>query len=122
MRRTDRPREGAALGGGERSGEGPWQHGLDHWKGSSPSGPGYLRMVRSHKIAAEERRKGAPARKGRRGAFAEVPQETCAVPALRLPQGRQQKDPGGPGTSKREIWRSARFCRAEPKTHVCGTL
>ena len=85
MRRTDRPREGAALGGGERSGEGQRKCRLDHRKGSSRSGPSYLRSVRSHKIAAEERRKGAPARKGRRGAFAEVPQETCAVPALRLP-------------------------------------
>ena len=30
-----------------------------------------------------ERREGAPARKGRRGAFAEVPQVTRAVSALR---------------------------------------
>ena len=39
--------------------------------------------VTSQKIAAVERREGAPARKGRRGAFAKVPQETRAVPALR---------------------------------------
>ena len=37
----------------------------------------------SQKIAAVECREGAPARKGRRGAFAEVPQETCAGSALR---------------------------------------
>ena len=39
--------------------------------------------VTSQKIATVERREGAPARKGRRGAFAKVPQETRAVPALR---------------------------------------
>ena len=39
--------------------------------------------VTSQKIATVERRKGAPVRKGRRGAFAKVPQVTRAVSALR---------------------------------------
>jgi hypothetical protein len=39
--------------------------------------------VTSYKIATVERRNGAPVRKGRRGAFAEVPQVTRAVSALR---------------------------------------
>ena len=46
----------------------------------------------SYQIATVERRKARLPRTGRRGAFAKVPQVTRAVPALRLPQGRQRKD------------------------------
>lgn len=91
------PDEGAALGGRERSGEGQRQYRLDHRKGSSRSGPSYLRSARSQKIATwSAGRARLPARAG--GAPSpKVPQETCAVPALRLPQGGNRKTRAGPG-------------------------
>jgi hypothetical protein len=52
-------------------------------EGFVPHRPIETHSVVSQKIATVERREGAPARKGRRGAFAEVPQVTRAVSALR---------------------------------------
>jgi hypothetical protein len=120
------PDEGAAFNGWTRSDEGRRQCWLDHvWV--CPSGPFEEARWLSSKIAAVERWKARlPRAKGRRVAFAKVPQVlTCAQPALRLPQGRQTKTPvrgrgpgGSPGGSDKEVWRSARFRRVETKTYA----
>src|SRR4051794_22857917 len=88
------PDEGAAFNGWTRSDEGRRQCWLDHvWV--CPSGPFEEARWLSSKIAAVERWKARlPRAKGGRVAFAKVPQVlTCALPALRLPQGRQTKAP-----------------------------
>ena len=81
------PDEGAALSGIARPAK-----GHTAWSGQPCS-------VTSYQIATVERRNGAPAQRlGGRGAFAEVPQETCAVSALRsLTYGEGKEKKGGAG-------------------------
>ena len=87
------PDEGAAFNGWTRSDEGQRQRCLDHGSGS-PHRSDRRSSVIASKIATVERRKARVPVARHAGAFAKVPSLTCAVPALRLPRGRQE-DPGG---------------------------
>jgi hypothetical protein len=75
------PDEGTALSGIARPAKG---RGNTVPSGGAKPQPGQPCSVTSYQIATVERREGAPAlRQGGRGAFAKVPQETCAISALR---------------------------------------
>jgi hypothetical protein len=109
------PDEGAALDGCDSSDEGWRKCCLDNVSGNS------LRSDEEVRWPCQKSPRWSAGRRacrsfGRRGAFAKVPIVICAVSALRLPQGRQNRDPGGsPGGRDREIWRSAGKRRAEPE-------
>ena len=104
------PDEGAAFNGWTRSDEGQRQCCLD-------GGSGKLPPVRSKKHGdrdknpAVERRKACVPVTRHAGAFAKVPSLTCAVSALRLPQGRQRNPGESPGGRDKVIWQSARSSR-----------
>src|SRR6476646_664863 len=75
--------------------------------------------VTSYKIAAGGAPEGAPAQRlGGQGASQKVPQETCAVPALRLPQGGNEKTRENPGEPTGKSGDPRSHC-VEPRTHVC---
>jgi hypothetical protein len=113
------PDEGAAFNGWTRSDEGRRQCRLDHvWV--CPSGPLEEARWLSSKIAAVERRKARlPRAKGRRVAFAKVPQVlTCARPALRLPQGRQKKTRARARRQRQDDFAICAIRRVEAKTRA----
>ena len=85
-----------------RPGEGSWQRGLDH------------RSILCGDVAKNRRGgapEGAPARKGRRGAFAKVPQCDLRRSGAPPPSGEARNTRESPGQDDREIWRSAHSLR-----------
>src|SRR5690242_11409651 len=100
-----------------RPGEGPWQHGLEHGRvRPDPTGPACA--VTSYQIATVERRAGAPARKGRRGAFAEGAPGDLRRSGAPLPHVGE----GGPSLLRGRRKEGRRWPRAKwkgPMNHAC---